>query len=172
MLISILTVLTYKGVPPKTQNLFIKTCVFILTCLNFSHLQSTLHLMQYTYGDIFFHCSKQFLNLLILMSYKCFCWFFFHLFHIGKTFSFEDSFHPGKQTNKQNGTRGRDWVNREGRERGHAVFGQKLLNTQCGVGRCAHKSPIMKWAVTLKESSKQFTEAECSLSQQCQLVHC
>ena len=23
-------------------------CVFILTCLNFSHIQSTLHLMQYT----------------------------------------------------------------------------------------------------------------------------
>ena len=35
------------GYPPKTQNLFIKNCVLILTCLNFSHLQSTLHLMQY-----------------------------------------------------------------------------------------------------------------------------
>ena len=34
---------------PKTWNLFIKKCVFILTCLNFSHLQNTLHLMQYTY---------------------------------------------------------------------------------------------------------------------------
>ena len=37
----------------KAQNLFIKNCVFILTCSNFSHLQSTLHLMQYTYWDIF-----------------------------------------------------------------------------------------------------------------------
>ena len=39
-----------------TQNemyLTIKDCVFILKCLNFSHLQSTLHLMQYTYWDIF-----------------------------------------------------------------------------------------------------------------------
>ena len=54
------TVLTYKGVPPKTQNLFIKTCVFILTCLNFSHLQSTLHLMQYTYGDIFSTAQNSF----------------------------------------------------------------------------------------------------------------
>ena len=25
-------------------------------------------------------------------------------------------------------------------------FGQKLLNIQHGVGRCTHKSPIMKWA--------------------------
>ena len=27
--------------------------VFILTCLNFSDLQTTLHWMQYTYRDIF-----------------------------------------------------------------------------------------------------------------------
>ena len=49
---------------------------------------------------------------------------------------------------------------------GHAVFGQKLLNTQHGVGRCARKSPIMKWANMSKESSEKLTEAECSLSQQ------
>ena len=48
---------------------------------------------------------------------------------------------------------------------------KKLLNTQHSVGRCPHKSPIMKWANALKESSKKFTEAKCSLSQQCQLVH-
>ena len=34
------------------------------------------------------------------------------------------------------------------------LFGQKLLNTQCGVGRCTYKSPILKWANALKESSK------------------
>ena len=40
-------------------------------------------------------------------------------------------------------------------------MGQKLLNTQCSVGRCTRKSPIMKWANTLKESSKgKFIEAE------------
>ena len=44
----ILTKYKYKG-RLKTQNLFIKSCVFILTGLNFSHLQSTLHLMQYNY---------------------------------------------------------------------------------------------------------------------------
>ena len=61
-----------------------------------------------------------------------------------------------------------EWIRRVG-NRGHAVFGQKLLNTHCSVGRCACNSPTMKWAKTLKES-KKFTEAECSLSQQCQLV--
>ena len=30
------------------------------------------------------------------------------------------------------------------------LFGQKLLTTQCGVGRCACKLPIMKWAKVLK----------------------
>ena len=54
---------------------------------------------------------------------------------------------------------------------GHAVFGQKLLNTQHSVGRCARKSHIMKWANALKESSKKFTEAQRSLSQHHQLVH-
>ena len=38
--------------PKSPQNLFIKNCVFILTCLNFSHLQSSLHLMQCAYGDV------------------------------------------------------------------------------------------------------------------------
>ena len=37
-------------------------------------------------------------------------------------------------------------MNREGGTEGHAVFGQKLLNSQRGVGRCTGKSPIMKWA--------------------------
>ena len=41
-----------RGDPPK-WNLFIKNCLFILRCSNFSHLQCTLHLMQYTYQDIF-----------------------------------------------------------------------------------------------------------------------
>ena len=38
---------------------------------------------------------------------------------------------------------------------GHAVFSKKLLNTQRDVGRWACKSPIMKWANTMKESSKK-----------------
>ena len=53
---------SYEGGPKTSQNLFIKNCVFILTCLNFSHLESTLHLMQHTCRVGVFHCSKQVLN--------------------------------------------------------------------------------------------------------------
>ena len=46
-----------------------KNCVFILTCLNFSHLQSTLHVMQYTYRDVFL-VLKTVLNSLILITFS------------------------------------------------------------------------------------------------------
>ena len=58
-----------RGDAKKPRNLFIKNCAFILTCLNFSHLQSTLHLMQNTYWDIFFHYSKQFFPLLKIVDF-------------------------------------------------------------------------------------------------------
>ena len=109
-----------------------------------------------------------FLNSPILMPFSAFAIFLFHLFHIGKTFPFEDFFHSEEQKKV---TRGEiRWIGRMG-HRVHAAFGQKLLNMQCVVGRCTCKSPIMKWANVLKEFSKKFTEAECSLSQQRQLVH-
>ena len=67
-----------RGDPPKNQNLLIKDCVFIVTCLNFSHLPSTpfdaVHLSRH-----FFHCSKQFLNLLILMPLVLLLFFFVSL---------------------------------------------------------------------------------------------
>ena len=39
---------------------------------------------------------------------------------------------------------------------GHAVFCQKLLNTQHSVGSCANISPVRKWTNLLKESSKKI----------------
>ena len=50
---------------------------------------------------------------------------------------------------------------------GHAVFGQKLLNIQGSVGRCTHKSPIMKRANVLslqKNSLKLNTASHNSAS--------
>ena len=41
-------------------------------------------------------------------------------------------------------------MNREGGSRCHAIFGQKLLKTQHGMGRCAHKLPIMQRVNVLK----------------------
>ena len=63
------------------------------------------------------------------------------------------------------------WTGRVG-HRGCAGFGQKLLNTQRGIDRNAHKSPITKWANALKGSSKKkkFTEAR-GLWQHHQLLH-
>ena len=98
----------------------------------------------------FFHCSKQFLNLLTLMPFSASaifvpslpCW---------QNFPFEDIFHAQKHKKVAPGEVG--WIGRV-EHRPCAVFGQKLLNTQHSMGRCAHKSPIMKWAKSLKESSK------------------
>ena len=59
----------YKGDPPQnTKKLFIKNSVFIPTSLNFSHLQSTLHLKQYTYWDIFSTIQNSFWRLLAKME--------------------------------------------------------------------------------------------------------
>ena len=70
--------LNMRGDPQNPQNVFIKDCVFIVTCLNFSHLPSTpfdaVHLSRH-----FFHCSKQFLNLLILMPLVLLLFFFVSL---------------------------------------------------------------------------------------------
>ena len=72
-----------RGGTQNTWNLFIKKCVFILTCLNFSLLQSTFHVMQYIYRDIFPR-SKQFWNPWILLL----PFFVLPLFHISKMFPF------------------------------------------------------------------------------------
>ena len=100
---------TYEGEPPKTELIY-KNCVLILTCSNFSHLQSALHLMPCTYQDGFSPAQKQCLNLLILMPFSASATFLFHLFHISKMFPFEDFFPLGKQRSRS----AWDQVNREG----------------------------------------------------------
>ena len=140
-----------RGMPPK-QTLLIKNCVLFLTCLNFRHLPSTLYLMQYTYRDIIFHCSKQFLNSSVLMPFSASAIFCFSSSSSGKHFPLMNLFIQG---NKQKRHSGQDRVNAGGYG-GHAIFGQKLLNPLHSVGRCACKSPIMKWANVLKGSSKKM----------------
>ena len=71
------------GVAKKHQNLFIKHYVFILPCLNFSHLQSKLHLMQYTCWT-FFSTAQNSSELMDLDVFWCFCCSLFHLFHVGQ----------------------------------------------------------------------------------------
>ena len=152
------------GNPKKAQNWFIKSCVFILTCLNFSTLQNLLHWVQQTYRDGFSHCSRQFLDSSILMPLALLP-FLFQLFHISKTFPLEDSFHPGKQSHS-----GRDRVNREGGHGRHAGFGQKLLDTQ-QCGQVCSSITHHAMGKHIEKVFKKFTEAALSLSQQLQLVH-
>ena len=162
-----------KGLPPsftllknkqggtqKMEFIYKKLCTYMFKLQSPSKYS---HLMHYT-CETFFPLLKTVLNLLILISFSVSAFFvcLFHIFHVGKTFPFEDFFHPGNKNVVWGEIR---WIRRV-RHRGHAVFGQKLLSTQRGVGRCTCKSPTMQWANVLKESSKKSTEAEHSLSQQ------
>ena len=116
---------------PKSRNLFIKYRVFILTCLNFSHLQSTLHLMQYTYRDTFFHCSKQFLNSLILMPFSASVVFCFTSSTSATHFPSRTFFIWG---NKKIHSRW-DPVNREGEAQGSCRFWSKTTEHSVWCGR-------------------------------------
>ena len=74
-------------------------------------------------------------------------------------FPFEDFFIQGNQKKKKKErkklkshlcwNRVNEWIGRIG-QRVHDIFGQNLLNTQCGVARCARKTPVVKWANALK----------------------
>ena len=110
----------YKGETPKPWNLFRDHCVLILICLNFSYLQSTLHLMQYTYWDFFSTAQNNFWThgfwcLLGLLPF-----FLFHFFHISKMFPCEDLLRWGNKHNVVKGEIGE--IGRVGHW-GDAVFG-------------------------------------------------
>ena len=138
---------------PKHWNLFIKNCVFILTCLNFSHLQSTLHLMQYTYRDIFptarnSYWTHRFWCCSVLLQFFCFTsstW--------AKCLPLRTFFIRGN--NKKFAWGEIRWIGRVG-HRGSCHFGSKTAEHSVWLGLCAHKSAIMKWADVLKQSSKQI----------------
>ena len=132
---------------PKNQE-FIYKKLFILTRLNSSHFQSTLHLMQSIHLLGFFpHCSKQFLNSSILMPFSASAIFCFTSLTSAKCCPLRTFFIWGNktnQTNKQTKCLGQDWVNREAGAQRSSPFWQTLLNIYPHVGRCACKSPITK----------------------------
>ena len=102
----------------KPWNLFIKNCVFILTHLNSSHLQSTLfdviHLSRH-----FFPLLITVLNSLILMPFRAPAIFLSPLPHWQNIF-FSGLFSSGETTTKSH--LGRDQVNREGEAQGVMQF--------------------------------------------------
>ena len=111
-----------------------------------------IHLLRH-----FFLLLKTVFEFVNFNAFYCFCQFLFHLVHISKGFPLMTLFSKTKQ-NKTKATWGNiRQIERVGHGR-YVVFGQKLLNTHHGVGRsmCPHKSPIMKWANMLKESSEKI----------------
>ena len=61
------------------------------------------------------------------------------------------------------------WIGKVG-GRGHAIFGQKLLNTPRRVAGALVNHPSWNGPMHWKNLQKRFTEAECRSSQQHQLV--
>ena len=101
----------------------------------------TMHLTR-----CFFRCSKQFSNCLILMPFSAFAIFCFTSSTSAKCFCI--------QWNKQTKSHLEwDWVNREGGAQRSSFFGQKLLNTQHGVGRCTNGQ--MHWKSLPKKKIHQ-----------------
>ena len=159
----------YTRGTPKMKFIY-KNCVFILTCLNFSHLQSTFHLTQYTYWDIFPTAPNSFWTCGFWCLSRASAIFCFHLSHnpSRKMFPFVDFFIWGNKNNVAQSATGRIGRMRHG---GHAIFGWKLLNTQHGVAGAFVNHPSGNGQMPWKSFKKRFTEAKHRLSQQYQLEH-
>ena len=120
----------YERGPQKNLEFIYKGCVFILTCVNFSHLQSTLHFVHYT--------SQDFLSTAQNSFWTCWFWclfvfllFLFHLLHIGKKcFPLRTFFHQGNKKSHSGGV----GVNREGGAQGSYCFWSKSAehSVRCG----------------------------------------
>ena len=110
-----------------------KNCVFILTCLNFSHLQSSpFDATSLCNIETFFSCSKQFLNLslrcllVLLVFFVCFT-----SSTSAKCFNLRTFFIKG---NKKTSHLGQDQVNRKGGVWGSCHFCSKTAehSVWCG----------------------------------------
>ena len=96
----------------------------------------------------FFHWSKQFLNVWVLMSFSASAVFCFTFSTLGKYFPLRTFFHPGKPKKYH---LGHNQVTREGGTWGSCHFWSKTSEHQHGIGSCACKSPIMKWTRVFKK---------------------
>ena len=141
---------TCRGDLKKLEFIYKKLCIY-------SYMFKLQSPWRYSpFGAV--HLSRHFFPLLKSFWTYQFWWllvlllFFVSLLPYHKMFPFEDFFHLGKQKKV---TQGKIWwIGRLGRGE-HAIFCQKLLNTQRGMSRCTSKSSIMKGANVLKESSEK-----------------
>ena len=118
-----------EGRPPqKMEFIYKKLC--ILMYLHFRLLQSTLHLMQNTYQDVFSTLQNGFW-ISILMTFRAFAVFCFTSSTSAKHFPLRTFFIWGNKKKRRSGEIG--WIGSM-EHRGHTIFGQKLLehSTWCG----------------------------------------
>ena len=147
------------GAKPQ-EFIYIKFCIhfymFKLDSPSRYSSSDAMHLLRH-----FFHCSKQFLNSSILMPFSASAIFCSTYSTLAKRFSLS-TFSYGETTTKKVTWGEIGWIGSVGHGV-HVIFGQKLMNTQCGVGKCACKSPTIKWANVLEKSFKKSAEGKLSM---------
>ena len=136
---------------PKMEFTYKKLCIYsymfkLQSPSNYSPFDA-IQLLKF-----FFYCSEQFSDPSILKLFSASAIFCFTSSTSTKRFPLRTFFISG---NKNIAWGEIVWIGRVG-HRGHAIFGQKLLNTQHSLGRCTCKLPIVKWANTWKESSQKL----------------
>ena len=103
----------------------------------------------------FFHCSKQFLNSVILMPFSTSAIFCFASSTSAKHFPLRTLFIQETTTTKKLlGERSVEWG--VGARESCCLWSKTAEHSKTGVGRCICKSPIMKWANPLKDPSKKI----------------
>ena len=111
----------------------------------------TIHLSR-----LFFHCSEQFLEVSILKPFSASAIFVSPL-PLWQNVFFWGLFSFGETKNKVARDKIR-WLGRVGRE-GYTVFGQNLLNTQHGIGRCAEMWNGQTCCKSLQENTLELNTA-------------
>ena len=155
-----LIVQAYERGTPKTQNLYKKLCIYsYMFKLQSPSKYSSFDAIQLSRH--FFHCSKQFLNSLILMSFHAsaifFCLFVSPLLHWQNVFLW-GLFHWG---NRKVALGNIGWIGRVG-HRGHAVFSKKTAEHSVWCGQVClqiihHEMGRYVWKSLQKNSLKLNT---------------
>ena len=150
-----------RGNPKKAGIYFLKIVyLFLMFKLQSPSKYSpfdTRHLSRH-----FFHCSKQFLNLLILMAFSASAIFCFTSSTLAKHFPLRMFFFWGNKPKKKVAQGKIRWMEGWGGEV-MPFFGQKLLNTSMVCEGVLVNHPSWNRQTHWK-SSKKFTEANHSLS--------
>ena len=140
-----------RGTPKNPEFIYKKLCIYsnMFKPVTFKVLPIWCNMPTETV----FHCSKQFLNLSILMPFSApavFC---------STSSTLAKCFIGGKEKS----CLGRDWVNREGRALGSGWFWSKTAEHSSVWAGALVNHPSWKGQMCWKSLQKKFTEAQHSL---------